>query len=188
MTTPATTTTAPSSLTIDSSIWKTIKLGTGLRTPEDFVHAVKKVRSTPDAYYGICEVALRLLSTPAFTVSEIETEVDLVIVSIGQLGFDDNFTCYADIFARAQSLGLELCPAEVGPQLRIQYMDQPEEEHLSLAMEPIASPVGGAHLGFVVEKKNWYGIKVHADLTIYSGGLHRRCHRDERLIFVKPRK
>jgi hypothetical protein len=47
-----------------------------------------------------------------------------------------------DIYARAVSLGFELCPAEVGPALRLQYLDQPLGEFLLIAMNPVARYTG----------------------------------------------
>src|SRR5262245_27441719 len=42
----------------------------------------------------------------------------------------------------APSLGFELCPAEVGPALRLNYLDQPLGEFLHIAMKPVARYTG----------------------------------------------
>lgn len=44
----------------------------------------------------------------------------LVQFTVGQLGFPQGATT-DQIYAKAQELGLKLCPAEVGPQLRLSY-------------------------------------------------------------------
>lgn len=82
-----------------------------------------------------------ILGKPAFTVSSEEVEVELVVVSVAELGFKDGAT-RKKIYQRAQEFGLDLCPNEVGPQLRLQYKDQPKGEWLLIAMEPIADSDG----------------------------------------------
>jgi hypothetical protein len=39
-------------------------------------------------------------------------------------------------------LGFKLCPAEVGPALRLNYLDQPLGEFLHIAMKPVARYTG----------------------------------------------
>ena len=115
--------------------WKTIQLGTGLQTADDFRKEVVK------AGMKIGDWANDILGKPAFTATESVTEVELVVASVAELGFKDGAT-RKDIYVRAQELGLDLCPAEVGPQLRLQYTDQPNREWLIIAMEPITDSDG----------------------------------------------
>lgn len=125
--------------------WKTIQLGTGLQTADDFRKEVVK------AGMKIGDWANDILGKPAFTAttSETETEVELVVASVAELGFKDGAT-RKDIYVRAQELGLDLCPPEVGPQLRLQYTDQPKGEWLVIAMEPITDSDGRLSLFGVV--------------------------------------
>ena len=51
---------------------------------------------------------------------------------------------------RYRQLGLELCPPDLGPQLRLDYQDQPRGERLYIAMKPIATSDGEPRI-FVVE-------------------------------------
>jgi hypothetical protein len=75
------------------------------------------------------------------TESPAETEVDLVVVTAADLYFKDRAP-RINIYERAMELGLDLCPNEVGPQLRLQYQDQPQDEWLYIAMEPIIDADG----------------------------------------------
>jgi hypothetical protein len=110
--------------------WKKIKLGTGIKNADGFRKALKEA-DCDIGYWGN-----DILGKPAFTVSPSETKVELVVVSVAELGFKDGAT-RADIYKRANELGLDLCPNEVGPQLCLQYRDQPKGEWLLIAMEPI---------------------------------------------------
>ncbi|MGB8827475.1 MAG: hypothetical protein WCD25_29505, partial [Pseudolabrys sp.] len=68
-------------------------------------------------------------------------DVDLVVVSGADLGTQTE-PSLADVYARAQAHGLALAPAEVGPQLRLQYLDQPIGEFLYVGMNPINTQSG----------------------------------------------
>jgi hypothetical protein len=79
--------------------------------------------------------------------------VELLAVSAAELGFETDTASLADIYARAQQLGFGFAAAEVAPQLRLQYFDQPIGEFLIIGMEPI---------------KTWRGEPVI--LTVANGG------------------
>lgn len=115
-------------MTKDVKVFKTIKLGTGLMTADDFCQAFKR------AGYRIGDWANALLSERAFQTASQATEVDLVIVSVADLGFPKGANG-RDIYPKAQELGLMLCSPEVGPQLRLQYTDQPNGECLFISSD-----------------------------------------------------
>jgi hypothetical protein len=50
---------------------------------------------------------------------------------------------------RGNQLGLELCPPDVGPHLRLEFTDQPSGERLYVAMKPIPASDGEPRI-FVV--------------------------------------
>src|SRR3954454_4221190 len=116
-------------------VWKTIKLGMGFKISNDFRTALTAE--------GCCigARANAILEELASNPTRGKTEGNLAVVSVGELGFKDGGT-YADICKRALEQGLKLCPAEVGPQLRLQYADQPSGECLYIAMEPINTKSG----------------------------------------------
>ncbi len=124
----------PSDEKTSFNVWKTIKLGT-LKNADEFRKALKK-----DGF-KIGDWGNDIIGKPAFTVASTEEEIQLVNVSVADLGFKNGAT-YKDICAKAKELGLELCPNEVGPQLRLQYKDQPKGEYLRIAMEPITDSDG----------------------------------------------
>jgi hypothetical protein len=51
--------------------------------------------------------------------------IEIAFVSVADLGFADGAT-YEQLTARARESGLIECPLELGPQLRLQFLDQPE--------------------------------------------------------------
>lgn len=64
--------------------------------------------------------------------------LDLCVVCPLDLGFDQyaRQIKFRAIVEKAAKYRLGLCPPETGPQLRLQYLDQPTHETLHVAMEP----------------------------------------------------
>jgi len=81
-------------------------------------------------------------------LSKSKQSLDLVVRSVKELGFP-NGAKLEDIYKAAKNQGLDLCPDEVGPQLRLQYSNQPNGEWLVIAMEPIKNSMGDLDLFFV---------------------------------------
>jgi hypothetical protein len=166
------------------SMWRTIELGTGLKTRDDFCQAYAKVN---------CQVEMggrMLLGNASFAVAKKKTAIDLVNMSVEELGFQRSQT-YKGICTRARNIGLALCPAEVGPQLRLQYLEQPKGECLWIVMEPRVftynpgMPDEGTHLEI---------FRVyHAHRLCFGSGMFDIVHGtkcasrfklEERLIFT----
>lgn len=154
--------------------WRTVKLGTGIKDVDGFRKALNKVDC------NISDWSNYILGKPAFeqSVVEAETEVELVNVSVAELGFKGRAT-RADIYKRAQELGLDLCPAEVGPQLRLQYKDQPKGEWV-VAMEPISDSNGDLRVFYVGrddDGEQWLGAHFGYPDSVWAGG--------HRFVFVR---
>jgi hypothetical protein len=122
---------------VEFKTWKNINLGTGLKSADDFLKALAAKNC------NIGNLAREILGKPDFAASIAfqETEFELIKVSDAELGLKNGVNTRR-IYNRAQKLGLSLCPAEVGPQLRLQYLDQPNGESVFIAMEPIADSDG----------------------------------------------
>jgi hypothetical protein len=155
--------------------WKRIKIGTGTKTDDNFRTTLRKA----DCY--INPWGYDILGKPAFTVADQEKEVELIIVTVAKLALKNGAT-YKDIYTRAIALGLNLCPAEVGPQLRLQYKDQLKYECLFLAMEPITDTDGDPSI-FVVMSSN----KGKLCLKGYYGNPDNLWPPDFCLVFMRSR-
>jgi hypothetical protein len=112
-------------------VWKTIALGTH--------RSGMALRNALDsAQCGIGDTADEILGRPAFRVSVVPTRVALVVATAAAL----RATTLVQLYARAQQVGLSPAPAEIGPQLRLQYPHQPLGEYLSIGMWPVATYEG----------------------------------------------
>ncbi len=135
-------------------VWKTIKLGTGLKSADEFRGALESNG------FRIGDLANDILGRPAFIAATKEIEVDLYVLTAAELTGKSKGGTTVEIFAGAARLGFQMCPAEVGPQLRLQYKDQPEREQLFIGMESVADSFRYLHV-FLVE---------HDDSSLWLSG------------------
>lgn len=156
--------------------FRTIELGTGIKDGPEFQKAIE---TQGMKVYGW---AADILKSPNFKVVGERGDADLVEVSVAGLGFN-KITRYDAICARAEELGLELCPPEVGPQLRLQYADQPNGEYLSIAMKAINNDSGGDPNVFHVNRAG-DELWLHTD----GGRPGSEWNPGGRFVFLRPRK
>lgn len=88
-------------------VWRTIKIGTGLKTADDFRKALKYSGNKISGYVNDFLEKIKAATE--------ETEVDLCRPTVAELTGKEEIATTAEVFAGAKHLGLEKCPAEVGP-------------------------------------------------------------------------
>ena len=94
--------------------WKTITLGTHKDTKALF-------KALENTGVNISYYTRFMAKHSIFSIATAETEINLVKVTVAELGFPNGAT-RAQIYEAALKQGLFLCPAEVGPQVRLQYL------------------------------------------------------------------
>ncbi len=123
------------------------------------------------------------LENPDFPVTAAETTVDIVVVSMLELGFaEDERATLNTIYARAKQMGLETCSVETAPLLRLRLLDQSDwttGERLSeffVASEPFALTREGFPKIFSVVRDDRYphpetgiGLWLIANGTVEAG-------------------
>ena len=82
----------------------------------------------------INEYGEQLLDLDVFTTSQPVLSIDVVILSVSDLGFLETPTTEM-LFGRARYMGMELGPIELAPYLRLQYLDQPKGTLITVATE-----------------------------------------------------
>lgn len=178
--------------------WKTIKLGT--KSLCGYCEALGRGRHIWNR-----ETIRVIERTPC---TESEESMDLVILSVSELGFDIaqhryNGVPYGLVCARALLMGLELCPAEVGLALRLQYQDQPtfvqrhDKDIIYVAMNGLSVPVGSGNTntysyflgGFSqADMADWHDPKDSLlMLGTVPADLKAPKFLEYRFVFVKPK-
>jgi len=153
-------------------VWRTITLGT-YRSVDAYRDALDSAR------IKIGDSADQILGRPAFPYATTKTDVELVLLSAADLGVETE-SSLADVYKLARQAGLELCPAEVGPQLRLDYRNQPLGEALDVAIEPVATYSGDLTILTLV---NW---GTGLALIGRDGRSESMMSRTSRFVFALP--
>lgn len=162
-------------------ILKTIELGTHETTAalhQDLLESGCRIGVGAD--YLLSRIALH----------PIRAKAELVVASAADLGFPysvDDFGYFIDfatnqkIEDRAVELGFKPCPLEVGPQLRMQYKDQPKGERLVVAVELKTFHLGGSTAMFIVS----CGDDGVLELGTYNVIPGSACEEQSRFVFLR---
>jgi hypothetical protein len=116
----------------DAPVWKQVSVGT-------YGEELALRNALDEAGCAQGDLAEQILARSSFQVSAHKADLDLVILSGHNLGIPTETARLADVYARAWAFGFKLAPAEVGPQLRLQYFDQPVGEVLHVGMDPLVT-------------------------------------------------
>jgi hypothetical protein len=157
------------------NVWKTVSLG---EFPNSF--ALRNALDAADC--GVGDLAEEILARPTFIPASSKADVDLVVITVAELGFAVESASLRDIYSRAEKLGLDLAPAEVGPALRLQYFDQPIGEFLHVGMKPITTWKGDP--GIFVVANGGAGLILIAQ----NGSADTRMSASSAFLFVRPRE
>ena len=90
---------------------------------------------------NIFDYAKSMLKNREFVPGKNPEEATLIRLTVADLGFKSSATT-DQIYERAQILGLELCPADTGPNYRLKYRNQPLNEWIYMGMKQIADSDG----------------------------------------------
>lgn len=152
-------------------VWRTIQ-GLNYRTGAEFFDALLKreIQLSPWVKFALFH--------KKFALEFKGSSLDLIKVSLKEMGFD-KIVRFPQIEKRVEDFGLELCPSECGPSLRLQYDDQPKNEKLFIGMKPI----GDSDFDSGVFKL-WRG--AHSYLESGNGNINHPWSLDCVLILVRP--
>ncbi|MBI2524112.1 hypothetical protein HYW11_02775 [Candidatus Peregrinibacteria bacterium] len=108
--------------------------------------------------FHMSDYARSMLRHRYFTTLKNSESLTLIRLTVRDLGFPNGATTEQILgdpkkgtTGRMQELGLELCPAEVGPHYRLSHTEQPMNEWSYIGMKPITDSDGDPHV-FVIAR------------------------------------
>lgn len=93
------------------------------------------------AHINISKHAKSVMESHDFVPGKTREEATLIRLTVADLGFKTGATT-EQLYERAQTLGLELCPSDTGPNYRLKYRNQPLNEWVRIGMKQITASDG----------------------------------------------
>jgi hypothetical protein len=160
-------------------VWKTVELGRYPNSPA--VIDALNVHSVNTHAYSLETALETALEETDFSLER--RSLDLVLVSVPELGIDASVgtagASTLDVIAAAAKFGLEPCPAEVGPLLRLEYLHQPLKSRIFICMRPL------------LISRGMYQIRCDEDgvlhLGLYFSYNNREWIHKRRFVFVRKK-
>lgn len=132
----------------------------GTKSKEDLIREIRdrKDSNNPENSIYVDLFASSMLKSPDFIVTNKSEKITLIRIKVKDLGFKEQATT-DQIYKRIEELGLELCPPEIGPQLRLNYQEvfkreQAERESLYIGMKQISDSSGSSNIFGVIRDKH----------------------------------
>ena len=133
-----------------------------------------------------------LFASDRFITSHVPTQLTTVELSVRDLGFPRGATL-SEVYASAWRVGLRSCPLELGPHLRLQFLDQPE----GFVGQPVwkhRAPPGSLTIASEVLSdddefpKGFYLRRIQGTpwLRGYRCGPEHVWDPDDRMLFAEP--
>ncbi len=138
----------------------------GGKTKDELVQALM------DKGIRIPAVAHDILNSTDFYISTNKESAHLVCLTVKELGFPDGATT-DELYVRAHELGLELCPPETGPQLRLATTSP---DYMRIAMKTISERNDSPEVFFL---NSVFGLSLGTDTAESS----RMCHLSDEFVF-----
>jgi hypothetical protein len=136
---------APGSHDCMSPCWRMVGIGVYRN-----VTAMRAALDGVGQRVAISQTAAEIMARPLFYYAPFPTRLRLYRVTGADLGYRGNEeVSLRGIYQRASELEYDLCPAEVGPMLRLSYIDQPIGEFLEIAHVPVHR-YGGQPIRFML--------------------------------------
>jgi hypothetical protein len=115
---------------------------------------------------------------------KISNKINLISLTYEELGYTGNqMPTTKEIYTRAHLIGLQICPLETGPILRLAYLKQPRDERMLIAMRPIKNRDGDYNIFCLAH--DVFGLALTTDR--FNSFLPVQKHKTK-WVFVVPDK